>query len=273
MVRENRRPGAAEQAAPGFLRLAVRIPASARRNVVPRVRISSLQGGWRLLGAITYDSGGTGRPRRTERYGLPLLEVSLRPCGWRERGRVRAAARRLGRQGIVRVLAPPEFLHWELLEARGLRQVDPLPFLRFYAGELALAALRREGVAPQRGTVALRGRRVDRDMVRAAEFLCPRVRELAVSARQGGEELSAWLRREYGMPVRPDGEGVTAAVRFDETAPGGGGRELSLYGGAPRLAGVCPRAAALEEGDREDLPLLAALWETGRLEAFGLEFT
>ena len=70
---------------------------------------------------------------------------------------------------------------------------------------------------------------MDRDMVRAAEFLCPRVRELAVSARQGGEELSAWLRREYGMPVRPDGEGVTAAVRFDETAPGGGGRELSLY--------------------------------------------
>ena len=63
---------------------------------------------------------------------------------------------------------------------------------------------------------------MDRDMVRAAEFLCPRVRELAVSARQGGEELSAWLRREYGMPVRPDGEGITAAVRFDEAAPGGG---------------------------------------------------
>ena len=151
--------------------------------------------------------------------------------------------------------------------------MDPLPFLRFYAGELVLAALLREGVAPQRGTVALRGRRVDRDMVRAAEFLCPRVRELAVSARQGGEELSAWLRREYGMPVRPDGEGIIAAVRFDETAPGGGGRELSLYGGALQLAGVRPRAAALEEGDREDLPLLAALWETGRLEALGLEFT
>ena len=75
------------------------------------------------------------------------------------------------------------------------------------------------------------------------------------------------------MPVRPDGEGITAAVRFDKDAPAGGGRELSLYGGAPRLAGVRPRAADLEEGDREDLPLLAALWETGRLEALGLEFT
>ena len=189
-----------------------------------------------MLGAITYDSGGAGRPRRIERYGLLLLEVTLRPGGWRERGRVRAAARRLGRQGIVRVLAPPEFPHWELLEARGLRQVDPLPFLRFYAGELALAALLREGVAPQRGTVALRGRRVDRDMARCAGLLCPQVRQVAVNAPQGGEALS-------------------------------------LYGGAPRLAGVRPRAADLEEGDREDLPLLAALWETGRLEALGLEFT
>ena len=111
-------------------------------------------------------------------------------------------------------------------------------------------------------------------MVRAAEFLCPRVRELAVSARQGGEELSAWLRREYGMPVRPDGEGITAAVRFDETAPGGGGRELSLYGGAPRLAGVCPRGGRpWRRGTGRTCLCWAALWETGRLEGVGLEFT
>ena len=53
-----------------------------------------------MLGAITYDSGGAGRPRRTERYGLPLLEVTLRPGSWRESGRVRAAPRRVGRPGI-----------------------------------------------------------------------------------------------------------------------------------------------------------------------------
>ena len=226
-----------------------------------------------MLGELVYRKRGDGRPRRTDRCGLPVLEAAVPVGGWRERGRVRSAARRLWRQGVVRVLAPPGFSHWDLLTERGMRGVDSVPFLRFYAGELALAALLREGVAPQRGTVALRGRRVDRDMVRAAEFLCPRVRELAVSARQGGEELSAWLRREYGMPVRPDGEGITAAVRFDETAPSGGGVELALYGPAPQLAGICPRAAALEEGDREDLPLLAALWETGRLEDLGLEFT
>lgn len=55
--------------------------------------------------------------------------------------------------------------------------------------------------------------------------------------------------------------------------PEGGGQVLSLFGAGPRLAGVRPRAAGLEEGDREDLALLAALWETGRLERWGPEFT
>ena len=34
-------------------------------------------------------------------------------------GRVRSAARRLWRQGVVRVLAPPGFSHWDLLTERG----------------------------------------------------------------------------------------------------------------------------------------------------------
>ena len=229
--------------------------------------------GCRLLGEIRYHPQGDGRPRKGERYGMPVLEIQLPPGGWREKGRLRTAARRLVRQGVRRTLVPPQFSHWELLEARGLRPVDPLPFLRFYAGELTLAAMLQEGIAPWEGSAALRGRRVDRDMVRAAEFLCPRVRELAISAQQGGEELAAWLRREYGMPVRPDGADVTAAVRLDLWAPAGGQRELRLFGEEPDLAGIRPRGAGLEREDQEDLPLLAALWETGRLERWGLEFT
>ncbi len=226
-----------------------------------------------MLGELIYAAGGDGRPRRRERYGLPLLTAQVPPGGWRERGRLRSAAKRLSRLGACRVLVPPEFTRWELLEAFGLGPVDPLPFLRVYAGELTLAALERAGSDPRHSAVALRARRVDRDMVRAAEFLCPRVRELAISAPQGGEALSSWLRREYGVPVRPDGADVAAVVRFDGSAPAGGGRELSLFGNSPQLAGVCPRAAGLSEEDREDLSLLAALWETGRLDRLGLEFT
>ena len=94
-----------------------------------------------MLGELRYDAGGDGRVRRGERYGLPLLTVQVRPGGWRERGRVRSAARRLFRLGVRRVLSPADFPHWPLLAAAGLRPVDPLPFLRAHAGELALAAL------------------------------------------------------------------------------------------------------------------------------------
>ena len=95
----------------------------------------------------------------------------MRPGGWGEAGRLKRAARRLARLGVCRVLVPEEFCRWELLCRWGLGPVDPVPFFRACAGGLALAALRREGIPPHQGTVALRGRRVDRDMVRAAEFL------------------------------------------------------------------------------------------------------
>ncbi len=53
----------------------------------------------------------------------------------------------------------------------------------------------------------------------------------------------------------------------------GGRRVLSLFGTEPELAGIRLRAAALEPEDREKLPLMAALWEAGRGERLGLEFT
>ena len=157
-----------------------------------------------MLGELVYCADGDGQPRRQERYGLTVLRAEVRPGGWGEAGRLKRAARRLARLGVCRVLVPEEFCRWELLYRWGLGPVDPVPFFRACAGGLALAVLRREGIPPHQGTVALRGRRVDRDMVRAAEFLCSRVRDVAVSAPVGGGELAAWLRREFGAPIRPD---------------------------------------------------------------------
>ena len=170
-----------------------------------------------MLGELVYCADGDGQPRRQERYGLTVLRAEVRPGGWGEAGRLKRAARRLARLGVCRVLVPEEFCRWELLCRWGLGPVDPVPFFRACAGGLALAALRREGIPPHQGTVALRGRRVDRDMVRAAEFLCSRVRDVAVSAPVGGGELAAWLRREFGAPIRPDSGEIPAAVRFDGT--------------------------------------------------------
>ena len=114
---------------------------------------------------------------------------------------------------------------------------------------------------------------MDRDMVRAAEFLCPRVRDVAVTAPVGGGEMAAWLRREFGAPIRPDSGEILVAVRFDGTGARKGRRVLSLFGPEPGLAGIRLRAAALTLEDREKLPLMAALWEAGRGERLGLEFT
>ena len=210
-----------------------------------------------MLGELVYCADGDGQPRRQERYGLTVLRAEVRPGGWGEAGRLKRAARRLARLGVCRVLVP----------------VDPVPFFRACAGGLALAVLRREGIPPHQGTVALRGRRVDRDMVRAAEFLCSRVRDVAVSAPVGGGELAAWLRREFGAPIRPDSGEIPAAVCFDGTGALEGRRVLTLFGPEAGLAGIRLRASALEPEDREKLPLMAALWESGRGERLGLEFT
>lgn len=224
-----------------------------------------------MLGQLVFDPEGRERPERRDLYGLTVLHLGVRPGGWREKGRLQRGAKRLARAGVRRVLTAPDFAQWSRLERWGLRRVEPTPFLRFHAPQIALAALDRRGIAPERAVVALRGQRADGDMARCAQLLCPLVRQVAVSAPQGGEELSAWLRREYGLPVQPDGAEVSLAVYFDPAGAGEG--DLLLWGEHPRLCGVVPRAAGLAQEDRENLGILTALWETGRLGGYELEFT
>lgn len=224
-----------------------------------------------MFGRLVFSTEGRGQVERQNVYGLTVLQIQVQPGGWLEKGRIRRSAKRLARAGIRRVLVPRDFDQWSQLERWGLRRVDPVPFLRFYAPQIVLAALNRRGIAPNTATVALRGQRVDRDMARAAQLLCPLVRQVAVSAPQGGEELSLWLRREYGLPVQPDGERVSLAVYFDPEEAGE--EDLLLWGPSPRLAGVTPLAMGLTGEDQQDLGLLTALWETGKIGTCGLEFT
>ena len=203
--------------------------------------------------------------------GLSLLRASIPvPAAAREgrlRRRTARGAAQLIRAGVRRVLTAPDFPCWPELEAAGLRPVDPAPFCQAIAGPLALAGLRRAGILRTRATVALAGPRVTRPLFAAAELLCPRVRHLVVDVPGEGEELAAWLREEYGTAVlAPEAAAPDIALRF---GPGGGekgGMSLRLYGPAPELAGLCPAPAEgkLPEG-LAPLPLLALLWECGRL--------
>lgn len=238
---------------------------------IPPFRITLREGGCVLLGQLVFSPDGREQAERQNLYGLSVLQIRVRPGGWREKGRLRRGGKRLAQGGVRRVLVPQGFDQWPVLERWGLSGIDPVPFLRFYAPQIVLAALKRRGIHPQKAAVALRGRKVDRDMARAAQLLCPLVRQVAISAPQGGEELSLWLRREYGLPVQPDGAEMSLAVYFD--GEGAGEEDLLLWGAAPQLGEVIPQAQGLVPGDRQDLYLLSALWETGKIGKFELEFT
>ena len=228
-----------------------------------------------MLGQLVFD-GGRGGPRRALLYGLPVLRCQADPEGfWGER-RLKRAGRSLCAGGAVRALVPAGFDRWPLLLKLGLRPVDPGAFLRAQAAPLAASLLERQGLAPDRATVALRGRRADGEMLRAALALCPRVRRLTISAPQGGEELAAWLRREYGLPILPADAPAQAALLLQ---PGTDPEDanpcpaLTLFGPEPDLAGLRFSAPDLAPTDREDLPLLSALWEGGRLGPEQLKIT
>ena len=226
-----------------------------------------------MVGQLVIAPGGRGKAEPGRLYGLPVLRGAVDPSGfWGER-RLRRAGKNLRLGGALRVLVPEGFGRWPLLESLGLRQVDPETFVRAQSVPLALGLLERKGLAPDRATVALRGLRADRAMARTAAELCTKVRHLVVDAPRGGEELAAWLRREFGVPILPPGEGGQAALHFQEGCARVEETALDLYGPAPQLAGLTLTAPALAGEDRENLALLSALWEGGKLGRDDIKIT
>lgn len=226
-----------------------------------------------MIGQLVFAPKGRGRAVPGRLYGLPVLRVEVDRSGlWGER-RLRRGGRELRRRGVLRVLAPWDLGQLSPLERFGLRPVDPEPFVRAQAAPLALEVLDRQGLAPHQATVALRGLRADWEMARTAARLCPEVRNIVIDAPRGGEELARWLRSEFGMPVLPPDERGQAALAFQEGTSIQEEGTLELYGARPRLAGLTLSVPELEEEDRENLPLLAALWEGGRLAPEDIKIT
>ena len=172
------------------------------------------------------------------------------------------------------MLVPPSFDGWQVLREYGLGPVNPAGFLRAQSLPLALGALERQGISPDRSTVALRGQRADREMARAAVALSARVRRLVISAPRGGRELANWLRWEFGVPILPEqatGEVALCFAPEDEAASAE--LTLELYGQRPNLGGLNVWAPELDGEDQSDLPLLAALWQGGRLACERVKIT
>lgn len=211
--------------------------------------------------------------RRVEIGGMPVLRVGLCREGMFARHKVRRAARVLAEAGVRRVLVPDGFADWELLSSYGLRPIDPLPFLRFHADRLVIAALKRQGREPEKSVVALRAAGTDRDVVRAADRLCPAVRELCISVPKGGDDLRRHLHWEYGAALGPDRPGVNLGVRFDKATEGWGESVLELFPGGRQDIRVSAPLSEEEIAGTQRLSLLAALWECGKVDPAQLEFT
>ena len=219
-----------------------------------------------MLGRLEFVPGGRGRGGPEPLYDLEVVRVAADPTGWTGKRRMARAGRTLRRFGVLRTLLPRDFGRWEWLEREGFCPVDPSPFLRANAGNLAKAGLERRGVAPERATVSLSGLRADGGMFRAAAQLCPKVRRLVIDVPRGGEELAEQLRREFGIPVLPPGERADLELRFQREGQGNSPAALELFGRTPSLGGLHLSCPMLKEEDQEALDLLTVLWERGKLD-------
>jgi hypothetical protein len=202
------------------------------------------------------------RPERAALWGLSLWALEVTQGRW-ERQRLSRGAGRLARTGVRRVLAPADFPHWDVLEAAGLRRVEPAPLLRGLAPRLALGWLACRGLDPERGVVALRGSRSG-ELAAPAQALCPLVGGLVLSA-PGSGSLARQLRANFGLADRETGR-ADLALHFSPGLPDEGEPVLALWPGAPLPPGLTLSHPALSRGPACDpVPLLTALWEAGRL--------
>jgi len=228
-----------------------------------------------MLGQIVYRAqrGGKLGVEETSLCGVKILRLGFDPdsiwAGWS----VKRAGRFLVGAGVRRILTPEYFEQWESLQKLGLREVNPVGFLRVHATPLTLAALKKRGNRPERCAVALRGERVDRGVERTAMELCARVRDVCISFPKGGEALRKQLRWELGAAVRPDYADVESAVRYTNDTWEQGGTVLDLFAPRPEPGGVEVKLAGLSQSDTKDLHLAAVLWEVGRIGVEDLEFT
>lgn len=214
-----------------------------------------------MLGLLSWSGERDVRLERIRLMGMPVLRVSIPSGGRWENYRLRRAGRLLARQRVRRMLVPQKFDGWQELSRWGLRPVDPMPLYRAMADRLVLAELARRGVENRWACVALRGDYVDGDLERTARLLCPQVRTLLIQVDWGGARLVRELYRSFGAAPQPEGW-PDVVVRFSGKGQTG---ELVLCGQLEHLGlELETEGVTLPEG-LESVPLLTALWQSGRL--------
>lgn len=204
-----------------------------------------------MLGRVRWSEGRKLRVETEDLLGLTVPTLYLPKRLADNERRVRKGLRLLAQCRVNRLLAPPGFEWWLLAEQIGLHPVDTGRLRCALAPGWMEAVLKARGMLPEQAVLCLRGARESPDMERVARLLCPRVRNLVVVV-PGAGALAATLQKEFGLPVLP-----VRATRADlilDFAP-----EPTLEGAKYGLRVGCLPS------DCEELPLLSALWENGRI--------
>lgn len=212
-----------------------------------------------MLGAILWKETGRVEHKKEQICGLPMLCVRLPDNAPRRERMICKGAQILRKNRVTRVLTPSNFA-WEPLMRYGLRPVETRALRCALAPMWVKARLEQRGIRPQEAVLRLRGEWSCSDLERVAWELCPVVRSLIVDAPDG-PELTARLRREFGLPILL-GSALTADLTLE-------------FQDGPLLTGVQPSLVrcSLPPGlDR--FALVAALWQCERvkIEEISLDF-
>lgn len=205
-----------------------------------------------MLGRVCWTQGRKIQLEQECLQGLPVLALRL-PIRIHDRERrIRKGIGLLREQRVTRVLTPPGETIWPTLLQFGLRPVDTVPLRCALAPMWVTASLKAKNVAPEQANLILSGTRESPDMEQVARMLCPTVRNLTVDV-PGGGALAVRLRREFGLPVFPVQSARPDLVLRFESGPVLEDARFALKN--KDLPADC-----------EVLPLLAALWECGRVK-------
>lgn len=216
--------------------------------------------------------------------------IRLPACGSQKTHRrmVHRAARKMVSYGLRRLVPPQEpFPYWETLMQYDIRPISLKPLLWRLATPIALFYLSATGRARRREVVVLQAERMQVEIVRVAEQLCQKVRNVAFQIPDCAA-LEDRLRVEYGMPVLTGRAGFaqsglvllfSATPKGETVVPGRGA--LFYFGeGEPQLRTERSRlqtvTLALKNGEAlpdrcDQTSLLAALWEMGHVSLGEME--
>ena len=220
-----------------------------------------------MVGRVKYLLGkGRSAPQIEYFHDLALLTVTLyQPEGIRQKTverRLKQLKHTFQKTGVNRIIFPPDFPYAGCFAP--IKPVDTLNFYRSAADLLVLGMLEKRGIPLTSARVALTAPRLCPELKEASRRLSRQVRELRIDVPgEEGVRFAQMLQRSCGLPVMPCTLPVDVTAAF---GPSGRTSDLCLWGDRPHLGGLCLRAEGIDLSDDLEQPVLALLWEQGRLK-------